>query len=190
MGKLLAAAAAVMALPLVLLVGGGLAVAMVFGGGGQVGPPANLGVVHPPATILALDIAVSQANPPLVPCHVSASILLAQQQVESGYNPAALSSAGAIGLAQFEPATFAEYDMPPPPGGATPPSMLDPVDEAYAEARMLCSDGIETSPTAALVTYNCGSTSPACMAASSGYAAEILGLAARIATPATTPARP
>ena len=43
---------------------------------------------------------------------------------------------------QFEPATFRRYDLPVPPGGAAPPSPYDPVDAAYAAARMLCADGV------------------------------------------------
>ena len=42
---------------------------------------------------------------------------------------------------QFEPATFAEYDEPIPPGGAIPPSPYDPTDAVYAAARLLCANG-------------------------------------------------
>ena len=42
---------------------------------------------------------------------------------------------------QFEPATFAAYDEPVPPGGATPPTPYDPTDAVYAAARMLCANG-------------------------------------------------
>ena len=42
---------------------------------------------------------------------------------------------------QFEPATFAAYDQPVPPGGANPPSPYDPTDAVYAAARMLCANG-------------------------------------------------
>ena len=42
---------------------------------------------------------------------------------------------------QFEPATFAAYDEPVPPGGADPPSPYDPTDAVYAAARLLCADG-------------------------------------------------
>jgi hypothetical protein len=49
--------------------------------------------------------------------------------------------AGAQGPMQFEPTTFAEYDEPVPPGGATPPSPYDPVDSVYAAARLLCANG-------------------------------------------------
>src|SRR6202035_3297121 len=56
--------------------------------------------------------------------------------VHSGAN-----SAGAEGPMQFEPATFAAYDEPVPPGGVIPPSPYDPVDAVYAAAKMLCADG-------------------------------------------------
>ena len=50
--------------------------------------------------------------------------------VHSGANPA-----GAEGPMQFEPATFAAYDTPVPPGGAKPPSPYDPTDAVFAAAR-------------------------------------------------------
>jgi cell wall-associated NlpC family hydrolase len=56
--------------------------------------------------------------------------------VQSGAN-----SAGAEGMMQFEPATFAEYAEPVPPGGADPPSPYDPTDAVYAAARLLCANG-------------------------------------------------
>ena len=56
--------------------------------------------------------------------------------VHSGAN-----AAGAEGFMQFEPATFAEYDEPVPPGGADPPSPYDPTDAVYAAARLLCANG-------------------------------------------------
>jgi hypothetical protein len=56
--------------------------------------------------------------------------------VHSGAN-----SAGAEGPMQFEPATFAAYDEPVPPGGDDPPSPYDAVDAVYAAARMLCANG-------------------------------------------------
>jgi cell wall-associated NlpC family hydrolase len=51
------------------------------------------------------------------------------------------NAAGAEGPMQFEPATFAAYDEPVPPGGADPPSPYDPTDAVYAAARLLCADG-------------------------------------------------
>lgn len=56
--------------------------------------------------------------------------------VHSGANPA-----GAEGPMQMEPATFAEYAQPVPPGGANPPSPYDPIDAVYATARDLCANG-------------------------------------------------
>jgi Transglycosylase SLT domain len=56
--------------------------------------------------------------------------------VHSGAN-----EAGAEGPMQFEPATFAMYDRPVPPGGLAPPSPHDPVDAVFAASRMLCADG-------------------------------------------------
>lgn len=191
-GVILAPPALLAALVLVAAVAAGAALHAIFGGSfslgptapaASLGPPVNLGPVHPPASIVSLDLSVSTGGP----CRVSASLLLAQQYVESGYNASAVSAAGAEGLAQFEPGTFAAYDQPVPPGGASPPTPFDPTDSAWAEARMLCSDGVVGNPTSALITYNCGNPGPACISASSGYASEILSLAARIATPAVTP---
>jgi hypothetical protein len=71
--------------------------------------------------------------------------------VHSGAN-----SAGAEGPMQFEPATFAAYDEPVPPGGADPPSPYDAVDAAYAAARMLCANGARDGINiqAAIFDYN------------------------------------
>jgi hypothetical protein len=163
-----------------------VAIGSILGDTPSFGPPVNLGAISPPAEIVALDEAVAAAPSNLVACSIPASVLLAQQYIESGYQATVESSAGAIGLSQFEPGTFAEYDQPVPPGGANPPTPTDPVDSAYAEARYLCSLGFDVSPVDALIAYNCGNTSPACQSASMGYATEILQLASTISTPATT----
>jgi len=42
---------------------------------------------------------------------------------------------------EFEPATFAAYDQPVPPGEVNPPSPYDATDTVYAAARMLCANG-------------------------------------------------
>ena len=146
-----------------------------------IGPPVHLAGINAPGLIVTLDESVALGTPPLVACSVSASILLAQQYYESGYDPAAHSSAGALGLSQFLLGTFQEYDTPTPPGGATPPTPLNPVDSAWAEARYLCSLGINTNPTNALIAYNCGNVSSACIAASTPYAQEILAMASTMA---------
>ena len=57
---------------------------------------------------------------------------------------------------QFEPATFAAYDEPVPPGGANPPSPYDPTDAVYAAARDLCANGAANGANldAAVFDYN------------------------------------
>ena len=71
--------------------------------------------------------------------------------VQSGAN-----SAGAEGPMQFEPATFAAYDEPVPPGGADPPSPYDMTDATYAAARDLCANGAANGANldAAVFDYN------------------------------------
>jgi len=185
------AAVGVVLVPLAALVAVGALVTSVlgslgflFGGGVSFGAPVNLGAVHPPAAIVRLDEAVANAPASLVPCHVPAVLLLSQQYEESGYHPdLEPNSAGAVGVAQFLRGTFREYDHPIPPGGANPPTRRDPTDEVFAEARYLCSLGVDRDPFNAFIAYNCGDTLPACVAASSGYADNILSLARRISTP-------
>ncbi len=84
--------------------------------------------------------------------------------VASGAN-----SAGAEGPMQFEPATFAEYAQPVPPGGAVPPSPYDALDAIYAAARLLCANGASGGVdfTAAIYAYN----------HSISYVADVLDLA-------------
>ena len=84
--------------------------------------------------------------------------------VHSGAN-----GAGAEGPMQFEPATFAAYDEPVPPGGADPPSPYDPTDAVFAAARMLCANGAANGANlaGAIESYN----------HSSSYVAEVLALA-------------
>jgi cell wall-associated NlpC family hydrolase len=70
---------------------------------------------------------------------------------------------------QFEPATFAAYDEPVPPGGANPPSPYDAVDAVYAAARDLCANGAANGAnlSAAVFAYNHSDT----------YVSEVLDLA-------------
>jgi len=90
--------------------------------------------------------------------------------VHSGQNPA-----GAEGPMQFEPATFAQYALPVPAGGADPPSPYDPVDAVYAAARMLCTNGAgDSAHTAgAVYAYN----------HSAAYVQTVMQLAASLAAP-------
>ena len=113
-------------------------------------------------------------------CGVPWTLLAAVAKTESSFDATAVSSAGAEGMFQFEPATFAAYAKPTPPGGAVPATPFDPTDAAYAAARYLCSLGVANNPTLALVAYNCGNPGPACQAASAGYAQEVLATAASL----------
>lgn len=165
-------------LPLLLIfaVAGSSSSSSTSGAAVNLGPVTNLGAVMPPTAIVTIDNQAAAASP----CKISPAYLIAQQHFESGYNTTVVSSAGAVGLSQFESATFASYAQPIPPGGANPPSRKNPIDSSYAEARMLCADGVATDPMGAFITYNCGSTSLICQMASSSYATEIIGLAKKL----------
>ncbi len=139
---------------LAAVVGTGLAVALVgtavvapavavLGSRGT-GPPAAGGATGrvPPAMLALYQDAA--ATCPGLPWTVLAAVGTVESDngqsdapgVHSGAN-----SAGAEGPMQFEPATFAAYDDPVPPGGAEPPSPYDPADAVFAAARLLCADG-------------------------------------------------
>ena len=92
--------------------------------------------------------------------------------VHSGAN-----AAGAEGVMQFEPATFAAYDEPVPPGGAAPPSPYDPADAVYAAARLLCANGAAggADPAGAVYAYD----------HSTSYVAQVLALAQSFAAPSS-----
>ena len=95
-----------------------------------------------PANLLVLFQQASAASP----CGVPWTLLAAVAKTESSFDATAVSSAGAEGMFQFEPATFAEYAKPTPSGGAVPPTPFDPTDAAYAAARYLCSLGVADEP--------------------------------------------
>jgi soluble lytic murein transglycosylase-like protein len=105
---------------------------------------------------------------------VPAGLLAAQLMAESNFNPAAVSPAGAQGIAQFMPATAAAYGLRDP---------FDAVAAIDAQARLM-SDllGQFGEVRLALAAYNAG---PAPVAACScvpaypeteAYVARILGL--------------
>jgi cell wall-associated NlpC family hydrolase len=87
--------------------------------------------------------------------------------VRSGAN-----AAGAEGPMQFEPATFAAYAQPAPPGGAQPASPYDATDAVYAAARLLCADGAAGGADlpGAVYAYN----------HSAAYVTQVLALAATL----------
>jgi cell wall-associated NlpC family hydrolase len=94
---------------------------------------------------------------------LSWTVLAAIGMVESGNGTSNLPGvhsganfAGAKGPMQFEPATFAEYGNPAPPGGVDPPSPYDPTVAIYAAARLLCANGANNGAdiAGAVFTYN------------------------------------
>jgi cell wall-associated NlpC family hydrolase len=141
--------------------------------------PSSLATGTIPADLLLLFQRASAASG----CALVWTLLAAVAKTESSFDPSAVSDAGAEGMFQFEPATFAAYARPTPPGGAAPPSAFDPTDAAYAAARYLCSLGVAQDPTLALVAYNCGNDGAACQAASAGYAEQVLATAAGYTAP-------
>ena len=141
LGRQLAVGAATICALAVLCAGAaGAGIASVFGGGS---PPSATATAAIPAVMLTLYQQAALTCPGL-----PWSVLAAIGTVESGNDTSTLpgvhagaNSAGAEGPMQFEPATFAAYDEPVPPGGVNPPDIYDPVDAVYAAARMLCANG-------------------------------------------------
>ncbi|MFJ5034403.1 NlpC/P60 family protein [Streptomyces sp. NPDC088560] len=144
---------AILALPLLPA----LAIAALLGGlsaGGSVAAaPSRLALADIPANLLALYQRAALECPGL-----SWTILAAIGKVETDHarNPDMVSSAGAVGPMQFLPSTFQAYAYPVPPGGKTPPTPWDPVDAAYAAARLLCANGAENGKNlrGAIWSYN------------------------------------
>lgn len=95
---------------------------------------------------------------------IPSSVVAAQIQLESDWNPNARSSAGAEGIAQFEPATFAQY-------GTGSPYNVSDAFAAYTKymAMLLKDEGGDIRK--ALEAYNAG---PGDLPAGSGYASKIL----------------
>ena len=107
--------------------------------------------------------------------NVSPGLLAAQLEAESGFNPRAVSPAGALGMAQFMPATARSYGLRDP---------FDPVASIDAQAHLM-SDLLRRfhSVPLALAAYNAGSGAvAACGCVPSypetrAYVARILALA-------------
>jgi murein DD-endopeptidase MepM/ murein hydrolase activator NlpD len=106
------------------------------------GPPHN---PLPPPQLMPVFEAAAAAH------HVPLSLLLAVAAEESGYRPDARSSAGALGVMQMLPATFAAYA----PGGSQPADIWNPAVEVDAAAAMLGADGAASGDVdRALFAYN------------------------------------
>jgi murein DD-endopeptidase MepM/ murein hydrolase activator NlpD len=124
--------ASVLALPvllpilLVVLLGGGLAVdAAALGATAQLRPGA-VPAVHEPLLHRA-----AQTCP-----GVTAPLLAAQIEVESGWNPRAVSPAGGQGLAQFMPATWIGAGLDGDGDGVRDP--FQPADAILSQASFIC----------------------------------------------------
>lgn len=100
---------------------------------------------------------------------IPAAVVAAQIQLESDWNPDAKSSAGAEGIAQFEPGTFKAYG----PAGGSPYNVPDAF-AAYTAymADLLKQEGGDVRR--ALAAYNAG---PGNLGAGYGYADTILSRA-------------
>ena len=167
--KIAAGVAGLVLLVAVVAAGAGAGIASLLGGGGS--PPSAAATSGIPGAMLTL-YQEAAATCPGLPWTVLAAIGTVESRngtstlpgVHSGAN-----SAGAEGPMQFEPATFATYDQPVPPGGANPPSPYDPTDAAYAAARDLCANGAANGADlqAAVYAYNHASS----------YVTEVLDLA-------------
>lgn len=101
---------------------------------------------------------------------IPVSTLLAQEYVESGFQPGAISSAGAVGIAQFIPSTGAAY-------GLNYADLFNPFKEIDAEAHYLKDLGYQQNPTLALEEYNAGSVHPELGA---GYASNVLSIQSQL----------
>jgi cell wall-associated NlpC family hydrolase len=141
--------------------------------------PTSTATSQIPAPYLALYQAAAQR------CPMPWTILAAVGQVESDQGrDAGVSSAGAVGPMQFEPATWARWGVDGDGDGKKDPR--DPADAIPAAADYLCSLGVTKNPHNALVSYNCGNSGSACQTASAGYAATVLGIAASYGSTATS----
>ena len=136
---LLLALSAPIAIPLVLLLVAAFMITAIAGGGsvssadvpanGVVGGTLKGGVPVPAAILALIGASVQAAGSP----HLTESVLAAQLYQESGFDPRAVSHAGARGVAQFMPATWAAHGRDENGDGTADP--FDPEDAIPAAAR-------------------------------------------------------
>ncbi|MBV9662091.1 MAG: C40 family peptidase [Acidimicrobiales bacterium] len=174
LGSYIAWAAGALVLCVVLVAGAaGAAVSALLPGGGNLPIPLPLAG---PLGALGSMLSVYQQADGVCP-GMSWTVLAAIGTVESANGTSTLpgvhsgaNPAGAEGPMQMEPATFAAYQYPVPPGGVNPPNPYDPLDAVYAAARDLCANGANTpgGVAHAVFVYN----------HSDAYVAQVLNLAA------------
>ena len=167
--KLAAGTGGLCLLVVLLAAGAGAGIASLLGGGAA-SPSATATSAIPPAMLALYQQAATTC--PGLPWTVLAAIGTIESDNGTSTLPGVRSganAAGAMGPLQMLGPTFAEYDQPVPPGGASPPSPYDPVDAVYAAARMLCADGAANGADipGAVLAYN----------HASWYVAEVLSLA-------------
>jgi cell wall-associated NlpC family hydrolase len=146
---------------------GGAVCALVFGVVGLVAIAANGASVPSTALVLATSAVPIPALIPILNeagslCPgITAPLLAAQIDAESGWNPSAVSPAGAEGIAQFLPATFAAYARNDDGTGNVSP--FNPVDAVMAMGRYDCAllvdvSGLtgQTPMSLMLAAYNAG----------------------------------
>jgi len=136
---LLLALGAPVAIPLVLVLVAAFLVTAIAGGGsvssadvpgsGVVGGTLKGGVPVPAGILALIGSSVQAAGSP----HLTESVLAAQLYQESGFDPRVVSSAGAQGVAQFMPATWAVHGRDENSDGKADP--FDPADAIPAAAR-------------------------------------------------------
>ena len=136
---LLLALTAPIALPVVLMLVAAFLVTAVAGGGsvssadvpatGVAGGMLKGGVPVPASVLRLIGPAVQAAGSP----HLTESVLAAQLYQESGFDPRAVSPAGAQGIAQFMPGTWAGFGRDENGDGRADP--FDPEDAIPAAAR-------------------------------------------------------
>ncbi len=184
------------------VVGGGVLSLVLFTAAlGNQDPPAGVGGGLKAGTVPAGYAALVSAAGAVCPAF-PAAVLAAQIQAESGWNPAAVSPAGAEGISQFEHATWAAWGADSDGNGTSSP--FDPGDAIPAQARFDCAlaaqmaaaigagqiTGVSVTD-AALAAYNAG---PGAVLAAHGipdngqtpnYVREINALAAGYAAPTT-----
>jgi cell wall-associated NlpC family hydrolase len=118
---------------------------------------------------------------------ITPAIIAAQDQVESSWNPGAVSSAGAEGIAQFLPATFVTWGRNDDGTGDVSP--FNPRDAIMAQGRYDCSlaalaqnllstgQATGTAADVALAAYNAG---PGAVEAAHGIPADAAGYVRQI----------
>ncbi len=154
--KVAAGAAGLVLLVTVMAAAAGAGIASLLGGGGSAPSATATGQI--PAAMLTLYRQAANTCPGL-PWTVLAAIGTVESANGTSNLPGVHSLAnpwGAEGPMQMLGPTFAAYDLPVPPGGASPPSPYDPTDAVYAAARMLCANGAANGAnlSAAVLAYN------------------------------------